>query len=46
MQHAGIYEEINQNVIVVGDYKAFNKDNPALLVDVDVKVQMGAGSSA
>jgi hypothetical protein len=22
----GIYEEINQNVLVVGDYKAFNKD--------------------
>jgi hypothetical protein len=35
-----IFEELNANVIVVGDYKATNKDNPTLPVYVDVKVRM------
>ena len=33
-----IYEEINANVIVVGDYQAANRDNPGLPIYVDVKV--------
>lgn len=33
-----IYEEINANVIVVGDYRAFNKDNAEIPVYVDVRV--------
>lgn len=33
-----IYEEINANVLVVGDFKAFNKDNPSIPVYVDVRV--------
>lgn len=33
-----VYEEINANVIVVGDYKAYNKDNPSIPVAVDVMV--------
>lgn len=33
-----IYEEINANVLVVGEYKAFNKDNPSLPIYVDVRV--------
>ena len=35
-----IYEEINANVIVVGDYQAANRDNPGLPIYVDVKVKM------
>jgi hypothetical protein len=34
-----VYEEINANVIVVGDYKAYNKDNPSVAVAVDVLVR-------
>lgn len=34
-----IYEEINSNVIVVGDYKAFNKDHPDAPQIVDVRVR-------
>jgi hypothetical protein len=34
-----IFEELNANVIVVGDYKATNKDNPTLPIYVDVKVR-------
>jgi hypothetical protein len=34
-----IYEEINANVIVVGDYRAFNKDNAEIPVFVDVRVR-------
>jgi hypothetical protein len=37
-----IFEELNANVIVVGDYKATNKDNPTLPIYVDVKVR-GSG---
>ncbi|GBF95257.1 hypothetical protein Rsub_08288 [Raphidocelis subcapitata] len=33
-----VYEEINANAIVVGDFKAFNKDNPSIPVNVDVLV--------
>lgn len=33
-----IFEELNANVIVVGDYNAANKDNPSLPIYVDVKV--------
>lgn len=33
-----IFEELNANVIVVGDYKAANKDNPSLPIYVNVKV--------
>ena len=36
-----IYEEINANVIVVGDYRAFNKDNAEIPVYVDVRVSGG-----
>lgn len=35
-----IFEELNANVIVVGDYKATNKDNPTLPIYVDVKVRL------
>lgn len=35
-----IYEEINANVLVVGDYKAFNKDNTGVPVYVDVRVRI------
>lgn len=34
-----MFEEINANVIVVGDYKAYNKDNPSTPVYVDVLVR-------
>jgi hypothetical protein len=34
-----IYEEINANVIVVGDFRAFNKDNAEIPVFVDVRVR-------
>eukprot|EP00877_Chromochloris_zofingiensis_P008285 jgi/Chrzof1/370/Cz01g13130.t1 len=43
-QQKCIYEEINANVIVVGDYQARNKDNPSLPIYVDVKVTDPAGS--
>jgi hypothetical protein len=33
-----IFEEINANVIVVGDYKTTNKDNPNVPIVIDVKV--------
>lgn len=33
-----VYEEINNNVIVVGDFKAYHKDNPSQPVHVDVIV--------
>ncbi len=33
-----IFEEINANVLVVGDYKAFNKDNPSMPIYIDVRV--------
>jgi hypothetical protein len=36
-----VYEEINANVLVLGDYKAFNKDNPSIPVNVDVLVRSG-----
>eukprot|EP00983_Pelagomonas_calceolata_P042160 1138376-Pelagomonas_calceolata.AAC.4 len=37
---AGIYEEVNANVLVVADYKAFNKDRVEQLVEiVNVKVR-------
>lgn len=38
-----IYEEINSNVIVVGDYRAFNKDNSDIPAYVDVRVEDPAG---
>lgn len=42
-QQKCIFEELNANVIVVGDYKAVNKDSPTLPIYVDVKVrQRGA----
>lgn len=34
-----IFEEMNANVIVVGDYKAANRDNPSLPIYMDVKVR-------
>ncbi|KAG2441105.1 hypothetical protein HXX76_003957 [Chlamydomonas incerta] len=34
-----VYEEINNNVIVVGEYKAFHKENPAQGITVSVKVE-------
>lgn len=34
-----VYEEINSNVIVVGEYKAFNKDHPDQPELVDVRVE-------
>lgn len=33
-----IFEELNANVIVVGEYKAVNKDNPTVPVYLDVRV--------
>lgn len=33
-----VMEEINRNVLVVGDFAAFHKDNSANLVPMDVKV--------
>ena len=42
-QRSVVIEEINQNVIVVGDYKAFNKDHPEQLVEVDVRVRHAEG---
>lgn len=38
-----IFEELNANVIVVGDYKAANRDNPSLPIYVDVKVPVWVG---
>lgn len=40
-----IFEELNANVIVVGDYKAANKDNPTLPIYVNVKVRRVFGNS-
>lgn len=34
-----VMEEINKGVLVVGDFAAFNKDNSATMVDIDVKVR-------
>lgn len=34
----GIYEEINANVLVVGDYKAFHRDHPEVAEFVDIRV--------
>ncbi|KAG2450333.1 hypothetical protein HYH02_004838 [Chlamydomonas schloesseri] len=34
-----VYEEINNNVIVVGEYKAFNKENADQGITVSVKVE-------
>ena len=39
-----MFEEINANVIVVGDYKAYNKDNPSVPIYVDVLVSPLPGS--
>ena len=33
-----MYEEINANVLVVGDYKVFNRDHPTIQEYVDVRV--------
>lgn len=33
-----IYEEINSNVIVVGDFKAFHKDHPDIAQMIDIRV--------
>lgn len=33
-----IFEELNTNVIVVGDYKAVNRDNPTVPIYVDLRV--------
>eukprot|EP01024_Parvocaulis_polyphysoides_P041829 TRINITY_DN3837_c0_g3_i2.p1 TRINITY_DN3837_c0_g3~~TRINITY_DN3837_c0_g3_i2.p1 ORF type:complete len:237 (-),score=29.64 TRINITY_DN3837_c0_g3_i2:196-828(-) len=38
-----IMEEINENVLVVGDYKAFDKNNYNLPVNIDVKVDNPKG---
>lgn len=38
-QQKCIYEEINSNVIVVLDFKAFNKDHPDHPETVDVRVR-------
>eukprot|EP00879_Flechtneria_rotunda_P000343 GHRR01000434.1.p1 GENE.GHRR01000434.1~~GHRR01000434.1.p1 ORF type:complete len:204 (+),score=54.32 GHRR01000434.1:229-840(+) len=43
MQTKCIYEELNANVIVVGDYTAVNKDNPSLPIYMDVKVSDPSG---
>lgn len=40
-----IFEELNANVIVVGDYKAANKDNPSLPIYVNVKVTDPSGGT-
>lgn len=39
-----IYEELNSNVIVVGDWKAYNKNNPTLPIYVSVKVADATGA--
>ena len=33
-----VMEEINKGVLVVGDFAAFNKDNTANMVSIDIKV--------
>lgn len=33
-----IFEELNANVIVVGDYKAVNRDNPSVPIYLDLRV--------
>ena len=38
-QHKCIFEEINSNVIVVGEWSAFQKDNEHANQQVDLKVQ-------
>ncbi|KAF8071156.1 emp24 domain-containing protein [Scenedesmus sp. PABB004] len=40
-----IFEELNANVIVVGDYKAANRDNPTLPIYVNVKVTDPSGAA-
>ncbi len=37
---AGVYEDMNANVIVVGEYKAFNKDHTDRMETVDVRVRV------
>lgn len=39
-----VMEEINRNVLVVGDFAAFHKDNSANLVPMTVKVEDPAGT--
>ena len=41
LQTKCVMEEINRNVLVVGDFAAFHKDNSANLVPMTVKVHMG-----
>lgn len=41
-----IFEELNANVIVVGDYKAVHKDNPTAPVYIDLRVRPKAARSA
>ncbi len=36
-----IFEELNANVIVVGDYKAVNRDNPTVPIYLDLRVSTG-----
>lgn len=38
LQTKCVYEEINANVIVVGDFRAFNKDHADVPEYVDVRV--------
>lgn len=38
LQTKCVMEEINRNVLVVGDFAAFHKDNSANLVPMTVKV--------
>lgn len=38
-----VMEEINKGVLVVGDFAAFNKDNTANMVSIDIKVEEPSG---
>lgn len=39
LQHKCIYEEINANVMVVGEYKIFHKDHPDFAQMADIRVE-------
>ena len=36
-----VYEEINANVLVVGEWEVHSKDDPSQIVHVDIRVSTG-----
>ena len=41
--HAWLLQEINKDVLVVGDFRSYSKENPAIDVQLDVRVEEPQG---